>query len=137
MGGFSTGRIGGFSTGRIGGSYAGRIGGARVAGLNRSGIGSPRVYSGNRWQGGNVGVRHWQGGSNWYGKNWSGKNWSKNKFHDHHRFNRRFVGIGLGWWPGYYGYSYGYGDCAWLRRQAVITGSPYWWNRYRACIGYY
>jgi hypothetical protein len=21
-------------------------------------------------------------------------------------------------------------------RQAAITGSPYWWNRYNACVGY-
>ena len=23
-----------------------------------------------------------------------------------------------------------------LRRQAIITGSPYWWDRYNACVGY-
>ena len=31
--------------------------------------------------------------------------------------------------------SYGYGSygnhCAWLRHQAHVTGSPYWWRRYR------
>ena len=42
----------------------------------------------------------------------------------------------MGWWPGYYG-SYGYGGCAWLRSQAVITGSPYWWDRYYSCVNYY
>jgi hypothetical protein len=89
-------------------------------------MGSPREYGGNRWK----------GGSNWKGNNWSGKNWSKNKFHDN-RFNRRFVGVGLGWWPSYYGYNYGYGSCSYLRRQALATGSPYWWDRYRACVGYY
>ena len=34
----------------------------------------------------------------------------------------------------YYGYSYrNYdgGHCAWLRRRAHETGSPYWWQRYR------
>jgi hypothetical protein len=35
------------------------------------------------------------------------------------------------------GYPYYYGGCYWLRRQAVITGSPYWWDRYEACLGYY
>ncbi len=38
--------------------------------------------------------------------------------------------------PGY-GYSdYGYsdGECAWLYRRAVRTGSGYWWRRYRDCI---
>jgi len=24
----------------------------------------------------------------------------------------------------------------WLRRQAIITGSPYWWERYQACLYY-
>ena len=33
-------------------------------------------------------------------------------------------------------YSYG-DDCWWLLRQARITGSPYWWSRYNACVGYY
>jgi hypothetical protein len=27
-------------------------------------------------------------------------------------------------------------DCSWLRRQALITGSPYW-SRYDRCVGYY
>ena len=34
----------------------------------------------------------------------------------------------------YYGYSYRTNDgghCAWLRRRAHETGSPYWWKRYR------
>ncbi len=33
-------------------------------------------------------------------------------------------------------YAYG-GDCYWLRQQAYATGSPYWWSRYNACVGYY
>lgn len=28
------------------------------------------------------------------------------------------------------------GGCEWLRRRAVITGSPYWWRRYRRCRGW-
>jgi hypothetical protein len=47
----------------------------------------------------------------------------------------RFVGVGVGWWPGYYAYGYGYGGCEWLRRQALYTGISYWWNRYYACTG--
>ncbi len=35
----------------------------------------------------------------------------------------------------YVGAGYG-GGCAWLRRQALATGSSYWWNRYYACGGY-
>jgi hypothetical protein len=35
--------------------------------------------------------------------------------------------------------SYGYygGGCSWLYRNALATGSSYWWNRYYECIGYY
>jgi hypothetical protein len=32
-----------------------------------------------------------------------------------------------------YGYSAG---CAWLRHRALITGAPYWWRRYRWCVGW-
>jgi hypothetical protein len=63
--------------------------------------------------------------------------------HDHHGHHGRhghFVG-GVwvwDWWPDYYGGDYySYNDCLWLRRQALITGSPYWWSRYNACVGYY
>jgi hypothetical protein len=24
-----------------------------------------------------------------------------------------------------------------MRRRAYITGSPYWWRRYRACVAFY
>ena len=29
-----------------------------------------------------------------------------------------------------------YGGCGWLYRNAVATGSAYWWNRYYECAGY-
>jgi hypothetical protein len=58
-------------------------------------------------------------------------------FDHHHHFNNRFVAVGFGWWPGYYDYGYGYGGCGWLYRRAVVTGSPYWWDRYYACANYY
>jgi len=54
--------------------------------------------------------------------------------HFHHRFVRNRFFFAGGGWPYYYDYGY---DCSWLRRQARITGSPYWWSRYNACIGYY
>ena len=54
-----------------------------------------------------------------------------------HRFHRRvfvrsafFVGA-----PIYASYAYG-GGCAWLRYRALVTGSPYWWQRYRWCLGW-
>jgi hypothetical protein len=34
-------------------------------------------------------------------------------------------------------YGYGYGRCGWLYNEAPITGSPYWWDRYYTCVGYY
>src|SRR5262245_47227899 len=52
-----------------------------------------------------------------------------------HRFHRRvfvrrafFIGA-----PVYYAYG---GGCAWLRYRALVTGSPYWWRRYRWCLGW-
>ena len=59
--------------------------------------------------------------------------------HDHDRFHHRHRVFRNGVWVWVYGpdyYSYG-DDCWWLLRQAGITGSPYWWSRYNACVGYY
>jgi hypothetical protein len=73
----------------------------------------------------------------WGGNNWHGHDhdhFVHDHFHD--RFHNRFVSVGIGgWWPGYYGY--GYGGCSWLYDQALYNGSPYWWNRYYACVNYY
>ena len=59
--------------------------------------------------------------------------------HFHHGRHGHFVnGVWVDWWPDYYGGDYyADNDCWWLRRQALITGSPYWWSRYNACVGYY
>jgi hypothetical protein len=64
--------------------------------------------------------------------------------HDNHGHGYRHRVWRNGAWvwiygPDYYGpdyYAYG-GECYWLRQQAYATGSPYWWSRYNACIGYY
>jgi hypothetical protein len=80
------------------------------------------------------------GGSNWHGRNFAHNgnfarnNWNGNWDRHHHFRNRFFVGAPF-FYGGYYAYS-GYGNCAWLRRQAIITGSPYWWERYQACLYY-
>lgn len=42
-----------------------------------------------------------------------------------------YIGPGVG----VYGGS-AYGNCGWLRRRALDTGSNYWWNRYRRCRGW-
>jgi hypothetical protein len=62
---------------------------------------------------------------------------SKDRDRDRDRFKRHRVWRNGAWvWvygPGYTAYG---DDCYWLRRQAIITGSPYWWRRYNLCIGY-
>jgi hypothetical protein len=51
---------------------------------------------------------------------------------------RIFIGPGYYGGPYYYGAGYPYygGSCAWLRHRARVTGSPYWWHRYRVRCGY-
>ena len=49
----------------------------------------------------------------------------------HHRFHRHQFLFVAGY-PYYYPYYYD-DSCYWLRRHALYTGSPYWWNRYYAC----
>src|SRR6188508_3215548 len=52
-------------------------------------------------------------------------------------------GYGRGYWGGY-GRPYGYyrgpgyygGGCGWLYRNALATGSGYWWSRFYECRGY-
>jgi hypothetical protein len=49
----------------------------------------------------------------------------------HRRFHRhRHIFLGA---PFIYG-GYYYADCEWMRRRALRTGSPYWWNRYDNCL---
>lgn len=48
----------------------------------------------------------------------------------------RRSGIRYSWGPGivfYYRDGWYYGDCRWLRRRAIETGRPIWWQRYRRC----
>ena len=87
---------------------------------------------------------NWRSGNGRHGnvQTWNGRhgNWQawNGHDHDHHFHNRRFVNnVFIGGYPYYDDYYYGGGDCYWLQRQAAITGSPYWWNRYQACYGYY
>jgi hypothetical protein len=61
----------------------------------------------------------------------AGKHYNYGHYAGHYRHYRYY-----GYYPSY---SYGYygGGCGWLYRNAVATGSPYWWNRYYQCTGYY
>jgi hypothetical protein len=51
--------------------------------------------------------------------------------HRHHGGRHRHTGFRFYVGPRHY---YG-GGCAWLRHRAAVTGSSYWWRRYRACRG--
>ena len=52
--------------------------------------------------------------------------------HDHFKHRHNFFAGDIF----IYGGGYGYNDCGWLRRQAIVTGSPYWWRRYQDCLYY-
>ena len=41
-----------------------------------------------------------------------------------------------GWGPGigfYFSDGWYYGECSWLKRRALATGSPIWWHRFHRC----
>jgi hypothetical protein len=101
-------------------------GGGSMGGGKFAGRSSGRGYAYNNGNG-----RNWNGnGHNWNGNNWKGhhgNNWNNNYAYRHRHYGNLASA---------YGY-YGYGDCYWLLSQANITGSPYWWSRYNACVGYY
>ncbi|HEY7688688.1 MAG TPA: hypothetical protein VH835_08350 [Dongiaceae bacterium] len=101
----------------------------RVAGRGGGGD-SFKGRSGGDFKSGRSG-RVARGGGDWDG---DGKNWNRGKDHGKSRHGKNFRRYGPDIFV--YGGGYGYGDCGWLRRQAVITGSPYWWQRYQDCIYY-
>jgi hypothetical protein len=79
---------------------------------------------------GGGGKHHYGGGGRHYAHKGDGHG-----HYDRHRHHGHYRSYGYyGWygWPGYYG-----GGCGWLYRRAIATGSPYWWDRYYDCIGYY
>jgi hypothetical protein len=60
---------------------------------------------------------------------------NRDRDHDGKDFKRHRV-FRNGAWVWIYGpdtYAYG-DDCYWLLQRARATGSPYWWDRYNACI---
>ena len=128
-------------------SRGGGGGGGGMKGLSRGGGGSHALRSGG-------GSSHMKRGSmsrgNYALKDRGYKNRdafksgkkhyaSKDRDHNNHgKFSNRHRVFRNGAWIWVYGTGYtAYGnDCYWLRRQAISTGSPYWWSRYNQCIGY-
>jgi hypothetical protein len=89
--------------------------------------GGPRISEGRRFEGGPRG--EFRGGREFR----EGRRFD----HDRRRFVRRdgtffFYGPGYGYDDYYY-----YSDCDWMRRRALATGAPYWWDRYYSCVNYY
>jgi hypothetical protein len=117
------------------GGHGGFKGGGKAYSFKGGGGGGFKAYrGGGNWSGYKGGKYHYKGG----GKQYAYKNYNHNYNHYKHyknygHYNRRFYG-----WPYIaYGAGYGYGGCGWLYRNAVATGSAYWWNRYYNCTGYY
>jgi hypothetical protein len=128
-----------------GGGHAMRGGGGGYKGANRGGGGGKYAYKGGGggYKGG--GKYAYKGGDGGYkgGGKYAYKDGNKHyAMRDHDRnhgnnHNRHRVWRNGAWvWVGGYGYTAYANDCYWLRRQAIITGSPYWWDRYNACVGY-
>lgn len=61
-----------------------------------------------------------------------GRRFSRSYIHRHGRRHTWGPGIYFWFYDGYY-----YGDCEWLRRRAIATGSRYWWRRYNQCRYWY
>jgi hypothetical protein len=124
---------------RGGGNFANRSGGRNYSGqrsyagrnIDRSGPRASRDYGGDR---GRYADRN-RGDHRRYAERGRDNN------HNNHNYRHRVWRNGAWVWiygPDYYYDNYAYGgDCYWLRQQAYATGSPYWWSRYNACVGYY
>jgi hypothetical protein len=137
-----------------GGGYKGGGGGYKGGGGGYKGGGKSYAYKGGGggYKGGGGGYKGggksyaYKGGGGGYkggGKSYAYKDGDKrhaykDRDHDHDKFHHRHRVFRNGVWVWVYGPGYtAYGDdCYWLRRQAIITGSPYWWDRYNACVGY-
>jgi hypothetical protein len=80
----------------------------------------------------------WHGGHHFGGARFfAGRSFGARHFghfrHGRHFGRSFFIGAPLVYGAYAYGpYYYGSG-CYWLKRRALITGSPYWWHRYNAC----
>jgi hypothetical protein len=115
--------------GRGGGGGKGHVGGGGRGGGGKGHAGrGGRGGGGHAYRGGRGGGKGHYGGRG--GKHRYGYKGGRHRYYGKHRRHR---------YSGRYAYpSYGYGGgCGWLYRNATATGSPYWWNRYYRCTGYY
>ncbi|HKZ97617.1 MAG TPA: hypothetical protein VJ045_11625 [Hyphomicrobiaceae bacterium] len=107
--------------------HSGFSGGPRIAGPRMSG------HSGMSFRAGHGSARFhgWKG----HGPRLSWHNFNNNHHGHHHKHRRVIIGYPYFSDYGYYDdYAYDYGECDWLYRKAVRTGSPYWWQRYQDCV---
>ena len=107
---------------RGGGNFTGR------GDFGRAGPGGGRFERGDRGRF----VEHHNRGERFEHRRFAERRHDFDRFHHRHRVFVNGVWV-WDWWPDYYTSN----DCWWLRRQALITGSPYWWRRYNYCVGYY
>ena len=126
---------------RGGGGFASRGGGRDYGGRPYSG---PRSYGsrdfnrgprGGRFEHGDRGrfVERHNRGDRFEHRRFAERGHDFDRFHHRHRVFRNDVWVWV-YGPDYYSYG---DDCWWLRQQALITRSPYWWSRYNYCVGYY
>ena len=109
--------------GRGGGGGKGHArGGGGRSHANRGG-GGKRHYGGGRG-----GKRYYGGGGKRHSANKGGRHGSYDKYRRHGYYGRYAL-------P-YRSYAYG-GGCGRLYSNAIATDSPYWWDRYYECTGYY
>ncbi len=131
-------RMGGGGGGAGAHVHSGRGGGS---GFNAGGGGRTHV---NRSNGGRMSRHNNDGGHvtvrpNRNSGNVVRRRGNDGKYYSYRGDRRHHRGTRFNWGPGaifYFYDGYYHGDCAWLRRKAVATGSSYWWRRYRLCRAY-
>lgn len=141
---------GGKGDGKKGGSGAGAAAGSQSGGGkggDRAGSGGRGGGAGVRVEGGARGRAEGSGGGGRGGRAEGGRSDGgvrivvpTNRSGDGiRRGDGRNRGVRHSWGPGavfYFYDGYYHGDCGWVRRKAISTGSRYWWNRFRQCRAY-
>ena len=113
-------------------TLVGRGGGGK--GHARGGGGGGRSHANrggggkHHYGGGRGGKRYFGGGGKRHYANKGGRHGSYGKYRRHGYYGRYAL-------P-YRSYAYG-GGCGRLYSNAIATDSPYWWDRYYECTGYY